>query len=481
MRVDKAMIMTKKSIAKSTATQKVLNALSVFGGVQVLTILCSIIRTKIVALCIGPIGVGLMTLYSSTIEFLSTSSQLNLRQSAVRDLSQARDTENAPRLALIVRRLALLLGSIGTILTALLSPALSRFTFGNDEHTLAFVLLSPMILLLSLAGANWAIMQGFEQLKRLARSTVSANIGATLIAVPLLFFFGKDGIIPTLITYAAANCLFSRLWSVPMPKRQIKLKSVVKEGRGMIALGMYMTVSAGVALLASYIFSAWLNRNSGADVVGIYQAGYTLINSYVGLLFTAISMEYYPRLANASASKWRCQTMVSHEIKVAMWILMPVLAAFIGMRGLAVKILYSSDFYAALPYLGLASIGVIFRAASWCMAYTMLARGDGRTYIVTETISSCAYIALNIYMWQGWSYVGLGVAYIAWFALYTLACYIVFRYRYSMRLGRGVTLLCVTTLLVSTAALVLENYFGAWAPILIAILTIYPAFKALRH
>lgn len=475
------MIMTRKSFAKSTATQKVLKALSVFGGVQVLSILCSIIRTKIVALWIGPVGVGLITLYSSTIEFLSTSSQLNLRQSAVRDLSQARDTKNAPRLALIVRRLALLLGSIGTVLTALLSPALSRFTFGTDEHTLAFVLLSPMILLISLAGANWAIMQGFEQLKRLARSTVTANIVATVIAVPLLFFFGTDGVIPTLITYAAANCLFSRLWSVPLPKQQIKLQSVVKEGRGMIALGIYMTISAGVSLLASYIFTAWLNRNSGADVVGIYQSGYTLINSYVGLLFTAISMEYYPRLANVSASKWRCQAMVSHEIKVAMWILMPILAAFIGMRGLAVKILYSSDFYAALPYLGMASIGVIFRAASWCMAYTMLARGDGRTYIVTETISAAAYIVLNIYLWQRWSYVGLGVAYIAWFALYTLVCYVVFRYRYNMRLGRGVALLCAITLAVCATSLALDNYFGSWAPILIAIVTIYPAFKALKH
>ncbi len=40
----------------SSATSKVLKALGVFGSVQVVTILCSVIRTKLVALWIGPAG-----------------------------------------------------------------------------------------------------------------------------------------------------------------------------------------------------------------------------------------------------------------------------------------------------------------------------------------------------------------------------------------------------------------------------------------
>ena len=44
----------------------VLKAMSIFGGVQVITIICSIIRTKLVAIWIGAVGVGLFGLYNTT-------------------------------------------------------------------------------------------------------------------------------------------------------------------------------------------------------------------------------------------------------------------------------------------------------------------------------------------------------------------------------------------------------------------------------
>lgn len=48
---------------KSATTAKVIKAMGIFGGVQSLQILCSVIRTKLVAVWIGPAGVGLIALY----------------------------------------------------------------------------------------------------------------------------------------------------------------------------------------------------------------------------------------------------------------------------------------------------------------------------------------------------------------------------------------------------------------------------------
>ena len=57
-------------------SKRVLKAVSIFGGLQVFTIICSIVRTKVVAVLIGPAGVGLLALYNSTMEMLQTNSQL---------------------------------------------------------------------------------------------------------------------------------------------------------------------------------------------------------------------------------------------------------------------------------------------------------------------------------------------------------------------------------------------------------------------
>ena len=108
----------KTKTVRSATTAKVLKALSVFGGVQAVTIICSVFRAKFVALWIGPAGVGLITLYNSTIDLLSNTTQLNLRQSAVRDISTSRDKA---LVVAVTRRIALLLGVVGMLLVLLAS------------------------------------------------------------------------------------------------------------------------------------------------------------------------------------------------------------------------------------------------------------------------------------------------------------------------------------------------------------------------
>ena len=167
----------------SPTTAKILKALSIFGGVQVVTILCSIVRTKLVAIWLGPVGVGLISIYNQTIDLFSSTTQLNLRQSAVRDLSESRSAPD--RVVGTVRILALLLGIAGTVLMLLASPLLGFAAFSDFSHTLPFVILAPVMLLSSVASGEWAVMQGLDRLKRLAKSTLYA---ALQTAIPYCCF-----------------------------------------------------------------------------------------------------------------------------------------------------------------------------------------------------------------------------------------------------------------------------------------------------
>ena len=71
----------------SGTTRKVLKVLGIFGGVQAISILCAVLRTKLVALWLGPAGVGLFAIFNSTMDMIAKTAQLNLDQSAVRDLA----------------------------------------------------------------------------------------------------------------------------------------------------------------------------------------------------------------------------------------------------------------------------------------------------------------------------------------------------------------------------------------------------------
>ena len=141
----------------------ILKAMGIFGGVQVLSILCSVIRTKLVALWIGPVGVGLFGLFNQALEMINTATNLGVRNSSVRDISQAvehRDSSHIARVVTVVRRWSLWLGLGGALLTVAIAPALSRFTFGDFNHTWSFVALSLAVLFMALTNGEYAVLQG---------------------------------------------------------------------------------------------------------------------------------------------------------------------------------------------------------------------------------------------------------------------------------------------------------------------------------
>ena len=489
MRIDSTLV-------RSTATKRILKTLSIFGSVQVLHILCAVIRTKLAAIWIGPLGVGLVTIYHSTMDFMSSTTQLNLRQSAVRDLSLAKDDPvKIEQTAALVRRLAMFLGVFGFLLVIVTSPVLGWIQFGDFNHTVPFLLLSVIMIFSAIAQGEFAIMQGCDRLKQLARATLYSSVTSSLLSLPLFYFFRLNGVIPVLILFAFCNLFYSLIFSgrklsnarhrIKESRRTVsqiwqRFRDDVRQGRGMLALGAYMTVSSAVTLLASYIFIAYLNRTQSTDTVGYYQAGYTLINSYIGLIFTSISMEYFPRLSSIIRHERRVEVIVSHEIKIILSVLAPVVVAFICAKELLVHILYSHSFDTVIPYISIAIVGTVFRAVSWSLAFVMPAKGDGRIYVITETSSSALYLLLNIPLYNAFGFAGLGAAYVVWYGAYTAITYLVFRRRYGLRLRKGIWLFIWSIVALGVAAFIVDYFFGPWATAVLLVPAALIAVRVLR-
>lgn len=467
-------------LSRSNLTQGALKALGIFGGVQMINIICSILRTKLIAIWIGAAGVGLFGLYNSAIELLSVIFNLGMRNSAVRDIASATETETS-RTVVVVRRWAWILGLIGLLVTVLISPLLSEFTFGNGNHTVAFMIISIIILLSSVQNGELAVLQGTQQLRRLARASVSGVVVGVVISIPMFYYWGIDSVLPALVVFSLATTIAVLLQrvSVAKPSPSVTIKETVERGRGFMILGIYLTVSAIVTNLASYLFMSYLNHVGDTEVVGHYQAGFTLVNKYVGLIFTAIAMEYYPRLSQVGVSKCRTSTFVSHEMSIALWILFPVIAIFVALGEIIVTTLYSSEFLVVVPFIVWAIVGTIFRAISWCIAFVILARGDGKIYLLTETLSAISCILLNIGAYKYWGLEGLGVAYLVWYVIYTIVVWVVYRYRYGLSLGNGMIRLILLVVVSATVSTLGYIYMGWWIPAIIALIALPYTYKHL--
>ncbi len=465
-------------LSKSNLTAGVLKALGIFGGVQMINIICSLLRTKLIAIWIGAVGVGLFGIYNSVIDLLNIIFNLGIRDSAVRDIAAAKKS-TLSQLIIIVRRWSLILGTIGLIAIIALSPLLSTFTFNDSNHIYAFIAIAFIIFLTSIQNGELAILQGTKQLNQLAKASMWGAIIGVLLSIPMFYFWGIDSVIPALIIFSLSTLgavIFQRI-KIPNPKPQISISETINKGRSFISLGIFLTISAIANNLVTYLFLTYLNNVADTSTVGHYQAGFTLVNKYMGILFTAIIMEYYPRLSQVSNSRLRTSVFVSHEMSIALWVLLPVIAIFIASSKLIITILYSSEFLTILPFIIWAVIGTVFRAISWCMSFTILARGDGKIFIITELLSALTCITLNILSYNYWGLDGLGFAYVIWYLIYTIIVWLVYRYRFHLSLGKNLSQLAILVIGSALICVLGYIYFGWYIPAIIAIIVLPYSIK----
>ena len=69
----------------------ILKYMGLFGGVEGINILVGIIRNKLVAMILGSNGMGLVSLFNSTIKLLSDSTSFGIAMSGVRQISEDYD------------------------------------------------------------------------------------------------------------------------------------------------------------------------------------------------------------------------------------------------------------------------------------------------------------------------------------------------------------------------------------------------------
>ena len=205
---------------------------------------------------------------------------------------------------------------------------------------------------------------------------------------------------------------------------------------------------------------SYLTKYHGEATAGIYQSGFLIICSYAGLLFNAISLEYFPRLSQIASRPKMASVAVSHEIAIAMYVLVPVVIVFLAADRLILRLLFSSEFMVALPMITVGITMLIFRGISFCLAIVILARGEGRTYIITESLSSVIGLALNISFFHYWGYLGVAVSFIIWYFIYCIITGVVYYRNFGMRLTPGVIRLIVFSIVVTPRPLPCALWHG---------------------
>lgn len=460
---------------QNTLSRTIIKTMGMFGSIQVFNILCSIIRTKLIALWIGPVGMGLFAIFNSAIEMIGNITNLGLRTSSIRNISQ--ETNNGGklnRICTVVRRWTLVLGILGAIVIASASPLLSQMSFGDKNHIWGYIALSIAVLANTLTNGEHSILQGTSLLRKLAKASLYGAFTGLLLSIPLFYFLGEDSIIPSIICYSLSILFFSYLLrnkNVGIQGETLSIKDTINLGKDFLKLGIFITLTDIATQITNYAFISYLNNASSTEMVGYYQTGYTLIAKYTALIFSSLGVEYFPRLSKVSHSNIRLNTFVSQEINIVLMILTPVIIAFILCRRLIISILYSPYFFIIETFISVGIIGMIFRAISWCMAFVILAKGTGKIFFITEIISTITFLLIYIPAFNIFGLNGFGVAFLLWYLFYSIIIAFVYYRKFRLKLNIACYKWLIWSLITSSTALLLMETNNTIATIVLLIVT----------
>jgi O-antigen/teichoic acid export membrane protein len=416
--------------------RQIMKATSLFGGVQFFNIIIQVIRSKVIAVLLGPGGMGVAGLLTATIGMIRTLTNFGLGTSAVRDIATAHESGNEHRINKVItvlRRLVWFTGFLGGILTFIFSPLLSQLSFGNKEYTVAFMWLSCTLLFNQLASGQNVLLQGMRKLQHLAKANmIGAAIGLA-VSVPLYYFYGIDGIVPALIISAIFSLVIGWYFArkVEVERIMITSKETIFEGKGMLKMGFMLSLSGFITMGASYIVRIFISNTGGIEDVGLYNAGFAIIGTYVGLVFAAMGTDFYPRLSGVAHNNKKATLLINQQAEIGVLILGPILAVFLIFINWVVIVLYSSKFITVNVMVHWAALGMYFKTASWAIGFILLAKGNSKLFFWSELMANTYMLALNIGGYYFYGLEGLGISFLISYILFFFQVYFIANYKYA--------------------------------------------------
>lgn len=442
----------------TSSYRSIFKATSLFGGVQVYQILMRLIRSKIVAVLLGPLGIGIQGLFHSATDLIKNISSLGLSQSAVRDISKANnsgDIIKKSEVIMVVRKLVWFTGILGLLMVVILSPILSKTSFGDYSYVLAFIFLSVSILFDQLAAGHKVVLQGVRRLKDLAKASAIGLTLGLVVTIPFYYLWGIKGIVPALIANAfitlLVNWFYSRKVEVVFVK--LSLKEIINAGGVMIKMGIALCFSSVLVSLCSYIVRSYISHLDGPEMVGLYTAGVAIASTYVGMIFSAMNADFYPRLAAVNDNNKECRRIINEQGEIGALIMGPLVLLCIVFMPIVIRILYSEDFLSSSNYVMLAIIGMIFRLGSWLVSVQFVAKGEARLYAINELIANTYSLALNIIGYRLFGLIGVGASFILGYVIYFVQVYCIAHKRYQFSYTNKFIKVFVIQILFSVAGL----------------------------
>lgn len=420
---------------------QILKSSAVIGGASLLNVLVGILRTKAMAMMLGPVGIGLLALYNAISDVARSIAEMGVNGSGVRQIANAVGTGDAVQLArtvTVLRRVAVMLGALGAGLLLAFAGPIGVLTFDNNTHTGAVAFISVAVMLRLIGDGQSALMQGMRRIGDIARINVLGGLLGTVATIAIIHELGERGLVLSIVVAAGMTLIVSWWYSrqIDVQRMRMSFGEMRQETAALLKLGVAFMASGLLMQAASYAVRIIVMREAGGPAAaGLYQAAWAVGGLYVAFVLQAMGTDFYPRLVSAIHDHADGNRLVNEQTHVSLLLAGPGVIATLTLAPLVVAVLYSPAFADAVDLLRWICAGMAIRVITWPMGFIVVAKGRQTVFFITELAWTVTNIALSLAFVRAFGLNGAGMAFLVSNLLHGLMIYPIVRRLSGFRLS----------------------------------------------
>ncbi len=414
------------SYKKNRSYLEILRSTGIIGGAQVINIAIGIIRNKLTAIILGSEGIGLISIYQSTTDLIKSISTLGIETSGVREIALAKDNpEDLVITISAIRRWIVILAFIGSTICLLSSPLISSWIFDTTQFTGYVALLSICVFFSILSAGEVVILQGIRQLPYLVKASMLWNVSGLCLAIAFYLIWGVESIVPVFVVSSIVTYLWYIYYRNKLNINRTVLRKgiLIAKGKKMLRIGAYIVIAAIQTELTLFIVKTYIINKSGLDDLGLVQATRTISSVYLTLILGAMAADFYPRLSNIINNNTKVRRLINEQVYILILISTPVILILLMLSKLLLQLFYATSFESATSLLNWRLLALFFKIVSWALGFTLLAKGKGLLFLLTDTIFSMVYLICCFFFFSSMGIESIGVAFLVGYIVYLLSVY----------------------------------------------------------
>lgn len=441
--------------------RQILRSSSIIGGASIFNILISLLRMKVVAVLLGPAGVGLIGILQNVMNTAATISALGLGNVGTRQIAEARGKEEQAEIETARRALfwgTLILALLGALVFWLGSGLVTTYLIGVEglSDTVSWIALG--VALTVATGSQRALLTGMRCLGDIAKVSVTSSLVGAATGIAAIYWLKEGGIVLLIISPPLAGLIISQIYINRLPRvgsPAPPLSKLIIQWRMMARLGVAFMVAGLVVMLGQLVVRSMVQNELGTDSLGYFQASWAISTTYIGFVLTAMGTDYYPRLTAVIHDRNEANRLVNEQTEVAILLAGPVLLAMLSLAPWVIQLLYTDEFKPATAILRWQILGDVLKIISWPLGFIILASGKGTVFMLKEAAVIGVFVLVT---WVLLPYLKVESAGVAFFVMYIVNVFILFLITYGItgfswknKVKRDIIILAVLALITAIA------------------------------